>query len=1401
MSCPKPKDGLIVTRRFSQLGLPPGEPNEPRLLSDFFKEPALVVLGEPGMGKTTCFVQSANVEDDARCMTIRAFLRESNLGDLKKKILYLDALDEQRAGRENGNDILDSIIKRLQECSPSKFRLSCRTADWFGNSDRDELINASPSGSITVIRMEPMTMQQVQELVVARNLEGPAFLEQARQSGIEEWITNPQHLQLVLEATSRGQAWPKTRKELFERACVEFVKEDNEIHRRATKTLPPSGDQLILDAGMLCALILCADLEGVALEQADEGDKFPCLNNIPGADLPRLIMVARTKLFRNPAPNRAAYHHRTLAEYLAARFLVRKMAEGLPAERVRCLLTTEGGLVPSDLRGLHAWVATLCYEPYMSLFIGTDPMGLALYGDPASLSSSRKGDLLDGIHKLAQNNPWFRNHHEEDHPLGRLADAALTERFEWLLRDWRNQSSHMLFTLLDIFRYGKILPISEMALREFIADHAIPSHFRAGAATVFTVHCSDSIVGLKDVLLGLDEHAQPDDNQELRAVLLNALYPSCLSPEELQGLLPPPLPSHFGSYSRFLRRGLMEKTPDAQLPKLMNALVHTRRLHGGKHDSSPDWQSLVGRALTRALELHGEQVPVGTLYSWLSLGTNEYGSTLLESVSGDPRATIRSWLDARPGIVKKLFQPLMQTTLPINLENESIIFFGCMQLEWPSVPAWFPEWCLELACEDQWHEISTALFRIGIAQLFRQPIAPPYPIDRAFSFVERYPEFISNLKPLLSSRLSDGYLNSLHRNVDNITRMEAAKQKNITDLSDRIDGIRNGTDLGALVYLAKIYLIKQSDTTNELPPRGRLRKATSEEIAHAAEEGFVQCLTNPSLPTPEQIGQACAINSEYRIGWPVLAAMDLPSNRVADAGNDNMVAYSAAMAFQLAMEYSSKLPAWFTALIRNFPDLAAKALIDLWQPQVQAGKSYIQGLGPLEIENDFSEMAARVAIPLLKGNRNLQSGPLECLLIAALKRGDLQELRKLFDEVMGDCNNQPVGCPRRATGDNEVQGAVSPQWVALAVLLGWIDWRQDETDPAKALADLLGWCDWPQIDITTAKDDRFANKFFKFIFDLIHGRHHVERRPTGKHLPVALIHALVAILGKIYPPRVYGLGVEVVTEEMTYGERIDTLITQLSEGISKDASDALQSLIDNNELSQWVSYLRYALSQQRQVVANKTFKPLELHDVFNAINGGAPASARDLRAMVVEQIRSIAGELRGGNTDGYKVFWNLGSYGRTTDPIPEEDGRDRLLEMLRNRLSLVDIHADPEGHYANDSRADIKVSFKNWNLPIEIKRDNNEQLWIALNDQLINKYVQDPGAGKHGIYLVFWYGEHGKGLKEPPQNSGISSPSTCHDLEVSLQKYIRPEYRDSVCVMVVDVSTRKPAPKSQEKHS
>ncbi len=124
----------------------------------------------------------------------------------------------------------------------------------------------------------------------------------------------------------------------------------------------------------------------------------------------------------------------------------------------------------------------------------------------------------------------------------------------------------------------------------------------------------------------------------------------------------------------------------------------------------------------------------------------------------------------------------------------------------------------------------------------------------------------------------------------------------------------------------------------------------------------------------------------------------------------------------------------------------------------------------------------------------------------------------------------------------------------------------------------------------------------------------------------------------------------------------------------------------------------------------------------------------------------------------------------------------RCYPILKYKLAPLPIDAQPEGRYADDKRADIRVCFEDFNVPVEIKKNNHPDLWTAIKTQLIAKYTRDPGASGHGIYLVFWFGK--AYTRFPPSGR---RPETPDELQEQLKATLSEEETHRISVRVINV--------------
>ena len=352
----------LVERTCTELGRNGAESPEAesKPLSAYRSAQAYVLLGDPGSGKTTSFrAECEELGDQAKFISARDFLvYEAAPDELRGRTLFIDGLDEVRAGASDIRSPFDRIRGLLIKLGRPRFRISCREADWLGESDRQRLQLVAKNSTVAALRLDPLTPTDV-ENILRRSLavcNPKAFVEQAHERGVEGLLFNPKGLELLVEAVHQGNDWPNSRIETFELACVQMAGEYNREHRSAKRPGFPIGS-LIDSAGRLCALQLIADLIGYSLDEDSSNADYPTLDACVQGDSSELHAVLSSKLFKADGDQRFSPVHRQIAEFLGAKHLAGLIEKGLPSRRVLALMTGGDGTVVTALRGLSAWLA------------------------------------------------------------------------------------------------------------------------------------------------------------------------------------------------------------------------------------------------------------------------------------------------------------------------------------------------------------------------------------------------------------------------------------------------------------------------------------------------------------------------------------------------------------------------------------------------------------------------------------------------------------------------------------------------------------------------------------------------------------------------------------------------------------------------------------------------------------------------------------------------------------------------------------------------------------------------------------------------------------------------------------------------------------------------------------
>ena len=548
-------------------------------LAEFRSERAYVLLGDPGAGKSEAFRTESDADPESRLATARRFIsrRLDRHPEWQAKTLFIDGLDEVRAGRPDARRPMDLILERLEHLGSPNLRLSCRAADWLGRNDLQEIIATAGYGDVRVLHLEALRTEDILRILADLGVpDPPGFLDEARDRGLEGLLGNPHSLGLLVRAAGaddgghrggRGhRSWPGNRRATFDKACRKLAREPNPEHRGAQRSSPlVSLDRIMAAAGHLSALLLLSDKTHVSIDLSDDPESL-CLEDVSDGDQPALLRALKSNLFSAGPDGGFAPPHRQLTEFLGAHFLHARIDSGVPASRVLALMTGEDGVVVSELRGLSAWLAAFDRPSRLSL-IETDPVGIALYGDVGAFGGDQLEALLNAFAEQADEiRPWSWPAVALASLMGQHTVRLLAA---WLADDDRSEGRQVVITLLlrGLAQVSGVHPPCER-LEQAVRDVTWQPLVRKSALRALLHHSlnrEDRIPSLVAILDDIRDGRIEDRDGELRGTLLSALYPDHVGPEAVWDYLAPLPSSVAGAHYRFWSARLREKAAGSKV--------------------------------------------------------------------------------------------------------------------------------------------------------------------------------------------------------------------------------------------------------------------------------------------------------------------------------------------------------------------------------------------------------------------------------------------------------------------------------------------------------------------------------------------------------------------------------------------------------------------------------------------------------------------------------------------------------------------------------------------------------------------------------------------------------------------------------------------------------------------
>ena len=836
---------------------------------------------------------------------------------------------------------------------------------------------------------------------------------------------------------------------------------------------------------------------------------------------------------------------------------------------------------------------------------------------------------------------------------------------------------------------------------------------------------------------------------ELLGILLKHLFPRKLTMQEvLPYLRAPRLTAHSGEFSRFWTEHVIKQSTSEQLAELLDAVAaNSDRFQPfirGEAGRATRMSRLPVETLERYLRDSRGDVDARRLYKWLRLFSDSEFETLDRDVG-----SLRSGLLWNRETLKALIAHAVKECLARGEACTGLVdrhLFGVRPFD-------YAPWCLDQALAARGQRDAESFYLSELVDcLTGGQGAYRLTVEKARAALSSDKSLLQRFNQMLEHRSGPESRPEGHMPSDPPDEFAHRSSEPAPKDNPPSTAMVGQDDREQLHRAATAYLGIDDRFAGETP-RERLR-AFAGGSTNAADallmemEATVRCA---DLPDCEEVVRSLDRQRVNPLVLPFVAGLhgqeqsgrlvigDLTRGQVRLAVTILYALPAGAVDPDSTSSTNIYRPQWFRTLLESQPELVARILSDIAVTKLETGVQVPIEIHELRYADDHEKVAREAAVPLLqrfppiKADSALQA--LCWTLHAALVHGDRTEVSRIARDRLGRV------CP-------ELNERVC--WTFAGFLADPEHWRED-------------FRSLPHDEACSAGVRMFLSSA------------RVPREDIARDLEPSDVRELVEIAGAAMPHEV-----------PDYAHRaVSHAISSLESETSAVATDVLQALADSPNAQLWLGSVAFARLRHAERRREHEFRHCTVQQVVATLNNRSPGNVGDLAALVLNELTSLSRKIRRGPTSDWRQYWNVDSHIRPTTPKPEDACRDTILSDLLDRLEPHGIDAQAEGVYANDRRADIRVSFGGFNLPVEIKRSCHDDVWAAISEQLTANYTPDPGTGGFGIYLVFWFGDT-EACR--PKKLGKWRPKTPCEMEQRLRQSLCDRDRKQISICVVDVS-------------
>ena len=1321
-----------------------------------FSEP-VVILGDPGLGKTW-LMEELGTADGLQFIRATSLLRRPDGSDFGDQRLVIDGLDEVASISEG--DPLHNVLTKLIACGKPPFILSCRSAEW---KDVTGKLDIADEYGVTPVSLNLELLSEEEAVAALERRVDQAKARKAifalKQADLEEFFQNPLYLDFVAAIVKADGELPSTRAGLYEQAVAQLRLEPNARHKG--KGFDALSEEAALDAaGAIMAAMLITGTSGTAINgDGLAGLKLAELSGL--ADPNAMTAVMCSNLFRaiSSAPGQFAPLHRTIAEFLGARWVARHVNRNPRsrhlANRVAGLLTSEGG-VPSSLRGLHAWLPKFSPTRLGPGAIERDPYGIIRYGDGDGLSSEQARKLITTLRSLSKFEPWFRDGFWASEAISGLAQRALLEDIRAILTDDSETVAFRSLFTEAVVGSDLVSDLSdELTAILFDAKRAYLERRDAGTALAKAPSdgfdwpgalnrllksknrdCHRLAVELVDDI-GFD--AIPD-----RLIAKVILAHAQLFQEKKRET------STFGSFFRLER-----EFPDERIATVLDALAASvlpkldpKRWWGdGYDDRWSEFAGLVRKLCSRQLAYDASAISPEQLRNWLGMIEREYRrndeevKAIADHLKSDDR--LRRGVQRLALLDKHIeegyfsrsyYLSRISSGFGVTDEDARLLLADLVARNDP-------------ADRDSWMALVSHFRAEGVIPPAIRKLARPYAKgdQELFDFLTKKPK---------RGKLEDWEIKDRKNRREREMRKAKATASARKNYGNNIEGVCAG-EFRWVFAPAQAYLDMYSDLERKGPPEGRVVEWLGEEISVAALDGFEAVLHRSDLPTADQIAHSYAESRVWNFIYPMLAGAG--RRHLTGAGFEGLPA-DLVSALLLGCEQE---------LLSGREQF--DGLEDALREHLQRDPAAYEAHWRRKVEPMFAHKRTHVQ-GLYRFVRAENERPLSTRL-------SLEWLER-YPDLPLDVERELASCLIGSYGDREAGWLDGLKLIAKARLAA----VPQDGDRYRYWRGIQFGFDFDEAVKGLGKQSKLDRDWLWHLSQTFYNRFGDK---DGRISPsLAQLEWLAKVFRMLWPHVDRPAGV-------TSGDDNPWDATQLIEWavfqIAKDPSDhatrMLRALRDAPE-DGYTGTLQAAIAMQRRTRLEANFKSPPLA-TYKAIlcDSGQPQNAADVQAIVLGELAFLQERLRGDALNPVNNF-----YDDKGKPRRENACRDQLLIALGPTLPF-NIQTPPEVAMPQGNRSDGAFAFGDISVPLECKGQWHKDVWTAAATQLDRFYSIEHKAAKKGIYVVFWFGANapaGKRLKLPPNDA--PKPENAQDMQLALQTLLPIERRADIAIVVLDLT-------------